>query len=182
MATFYFTFGSDERYPYQNGWVEVEAPTLKDAQGLYGLVYPGRNPDVPVGNYADVYTEEEFWKTEMAYQGNRGGRCHERLSLIREPREGVGKNLIWGPQKNCIRLMKILLDMARTNPSNIIKSDLRMSGSVLLNSGVEKLVNELGLMSAEYENAADEKGALRFTIAAFNDIEVLQVDPLEDDE
>ena len=182
MSTFYFTYGSDERFPYQGGWTEVEAPTLKDACYLFRLVHPQREPAVLVGNYADVYTEEEFRKTSMQFMGNRGARCHERISLMCQPCEGAGSRLF----KNCfqplfVRLLKVMTDMARTNPENIIKSDLRVSGSVLLNGGVEEVIETLDLPGAYYEKASDEKGPLLFTIGRFNDIEVLQVDPLEDE-
>ena len=33
--TFYYTFGSDGRYPFQNGWVTVTAETMKKANGLF---------------------------------------------------------------------------------------------------------------------------------------------------
>ena len=182
MSTFYFTYGSDERFPYQGGWSEVEAPTLKDACDLFRLAHPQRDPTVPVGNYAEVYTEEEFRETSMQFTGNRGARCHERISLMRQPHEGAGSRLF----TNCfqplfVRLLKVMTDMARTNPENILKSDLRVSGSILLNSGVEEVIEALDLPGTYYEEASDGKGPLLFTIGRFNDIEVLQVDPLEDE-
>ena len=180
MATFYFTYGSDERFPYQGGWTEVEAPTLKDACGLFRLVHPRRDPTVPIGNYSDVYTEEEFQKTDMSLYGNRGTHCHERISIMREPHEGVGGRLMQGSQTTFIRLLELLMDMARTNPENIILSDLRVSGSVLLNDGVEKLSRALALPSTQYETGADEKGPLWFTIGRVNDVEIIQVDPFDE--
>ena len=180
MSTFYFTYGSDERFPYQGGWTEVETPTLKDARDLFRLVHPWRDPTVPIGNYSGVYTEEEFQKTGMPIEGNRGAFCHERISIMREPRKGVGRNLMKGSQTTFIRLLELLMDMARTNPENIILSDLRVSGSVLLNDGVEKLSRALALPSTQYETDADEKGPLWFTIGAFNDVEIIQVDPFDE--
>ena len=180
MATFYFTYGLDERYPYQGGWTEVEAPTLKDACDLFRLVHPWRDPEVPIGNYADVYTEEEFQDTTMWLKGNFRDRCHERVSIMREPRKGVGAHLMKGSQTTFIRLLELLMEMARTNPENILQSDLRVSGSVLLDGGAEALSRALALNSTLYETDADEKGPIWFTIGKFNDVEIIQVDPFDE--
>ena len=158
----------------------MEAPTLKDARDLFRLVHPWRDPTVPVDNYADVYTEDEFQNTTMWLRGNFRDCCHERISIMREPRKGVGGRLMKGSQTTFIRLLELLMDMARTNPENIILSDLRVSGSVLLNSGVEKLSRALALPSTQYETGADEKGPLWFTIGKFNDVEIIQVDPFDE--
>lgn len=70
----YYTYGSDERYPFYGGWVEVEADNMKQAHALYRAAYPDREPGIL--NCADYYTEEQFRRTGMMETGNRGAYCH----------------------------------------------------------------------------------------------------------
>lgn len=35
MNAYYYTFGTDERYPYQGGWVQVFAETMKEANQFF---------------------------------------------------------------------------------------------------------------------------------------------------
>ena len=76
MKVFY-TFGSDERFPLCGGWVEVEAPTMKEAHAVFRKSYPDRIPGVL--NCSDFYTEEQFKSSDMPVFGNRGAFCHRRL-------------------------------------------------------------------------------------------------------
>lgn len=75
MNKFYFTFGPSLTFPFQNGWVEVQAPTKKAAIQVFNAYYPERHEGCV--NCAFIYTEEEFKKTIM-YQKNEnlGGGCH----------------------------------------------------------------------------------------------------------
>ena len=85
MATFYFTYGSDERFPFQYGWTEIEAPDMVTACAAFRLFHPARDPEDHCLNCADKYTEAEFKATEMYEEGNYYGiRCHERIVLTRE--------------------------------------------------------------------------------------------------
>ena len=72
---FYYTFGTDEQFPYERGWVEVVADNQEEADAKFR----NRFPDVNKGilNCAFVYTEENFSKTSMASVGNCGEFCHE---------------------------------------------------------------------------------------------------------
>ena len=70
-------------------------------------------------------------------------------------------------------LLKELLDMFDKSPENIISTDLRTTGSVLLNSGIEVLAANLGV-SVEREPAED--GSCVFLIARVEDVEIVQVD------
>lgn len=78
MKVFY-TFGSDERFPFQGGWVEVEADSMKQAHALYRTAYPDRVPGLL--NCADYYTEEQFVNTGMMETGNRGTYCHRKIKV-----------------------------------------------------------------------------------------------------
>lgn len=74
MEKFYFTFGSDEAYPYQGGWVEILAEDREQAKKIFKAEYPNR-PGSACLNYAFDYTEERFLKSGMV-NGNRGAKCH----------------------------------------------------------------------------------------------------------
>ncbi|MDO4327702.1 MAG: hypothetical protein Q4E24_17040 [bacterium] len=76
MKVFY-TYGSDEKYPFYGGWVEVEADNMKQAHALYRAAYPDREPGIL--NCADYYTEEQFNRTDMPEVGNRGAFCHRKI-------------------------------------------------------------------------------------------------------
>lgn len=76
MQKFYFTFGTSEKFPFRGGWVMVIAPDRSKAVAAYRA----RHPDVNKGiiNCSDIYTEEQFMKTEMV-NSNLGAACHEIL-------------------------------------------------------------------------------------------------------
>lgn len=73
----FYTFGSDDRFPFRGGWVEVEAPTMKEAHALFREHYPDREPGIL--NCSDYYTEEQFKESGMLVTGNRGAFCHCRI-------------------------------------------------------------------------------------------------------
>ena len=64
MANFYFTFGSDERFPYQNGYLIVIAENKHEACRIFRSHYPNR-PESGCLNCAFVYSEEEWNMTCM---------------------------------------------------------------------------------------------------------------------
>lgn len=74
LSSYYFTFGLDGGYPFQAGWIRVEAESLNQAQELFRRHFPDRIPGVL--NCADYYTEAQFERTGMAQVGNRGAYCH----------------------------------------------------------------------------------------------------------
>ena len=55
MAKFYFTYGTDEEFPFRGGWSEVEADNLSIAVEIFNLMHPKRKSG-----------------------------CHERISVTRE--------------------------------------------------------------------------------------------------
>lgn len=83
MAKFYFTYGSDERFPFRYGWTEIEAPDGPTACEIFSSVHPSR-PGSDLLNCAFVYDEEAFSKTIMAKSGNFNNRCHERIIYTHE--------------------------------------------------------------------------------------------------
>lgn len=60
--TLLFTFGSDERYPYQGGYVEIAAPSIQAACTIFQAYYPDRVDGIL--NCSDYYTAAEFEKPE----------------------------------------------------------------------------------------------------------------------
>lgn len=81
MKVFY-TFGTDERFPFCGGWVEVEAPSLKEAHAAFQKEFPDREPGIL--NCSDYYTKERFMATGMAKSGNRGAYCHKKIDVGRD--------------------------------------------------------------------------------------------------
>ena len=53
METFYLTFG--QKYPWRNGWVEVEAPDMETAREWCFEIFEGK--------FSSLYSEEEFNKS-----------------------------------------------------------------------------------------------------------------------
>ena len=60
MAKYFFTFGSDERFPYgREDYVMVYAENAHIAALKFKNVHPNR-PGSPFLNCADIYSEENF--------------------------------------------------------------------------------------------------------------------------
>lgn len=75
MLNFYFTYGTDERYPYRGGWTTVTAPDYKKAVEVFRTIHP--NIRKGIINCADIYSELEFRKV---FDGdNYGAAEHEHL-------------------------------------------------------------------------------------------------------
>lgn len=73
LRKYYFTFGTDNRYPYIGGWVLVYATDIKHAANLFREKYPDRD-NYGCLNCADYYSEKEF---KMKETGNLGAYCHD---------------------------------------------------------------------------------------------------------
>lgn len=78
---FYFTYGTDENFPFRGGWTEVEAPNLDAAISLFRIYHPDRTPCIV--NCASFYHAAAFERTIMFTAGNFGARCHERITVTR---------------------------------------------------------------------------------------------------
>lgn len=75
---FYFTFGSDEKYPFQGGWVEVIATDKEEAICTFQSRYPNRAGS-PFYNACDCYDSSYFENTKMYEYGNLGSKCHNLI-------------------------------------------------------------------------------------------------------
>lgn len=78
MNRFFYTFGSDERSPFQGGWVEVQAENLLEAHKIFRSYYPDRT--LGCLNCSDYYTEFIFNAGNFLTEGNRGKFCHRILA------------------------------------------------------------------------------------------------------
>ena len=77
MKVFY-TFGSDDRFPFCGGWVEVEAPSMKEAHAIFRANYPDRQPGIL--NSTDYYRESKFTASDKLSTGTRGAYWHRKVS------------------------------------------------------------------------------------------------------
>ena len=71
MKKFYYTFGSSLQFPFQNGYVIVEAQDIEESHTKFRKRFPDRNEDTL--NCAFYYNEEEFTRLEI------NGMCHETI-------------------------------------------------------------------------------------------------------
>ena len=190
MPKFYFTYGSDERFPFQYGWTEIEAPSYALACAVFREYHPDRDPEEPCLNCVDVYTEEEFKSTPDFLQANWRNRCHERITmtLMREVLDEDNEmgDVAMKPDK---RKKKSLREIARKLASTamtlfglsimrgvvILDVDAK-NGSVLLDSGIEKFA-DIHDLPVEIEPDEDENGSFAFkAVRLYGGMEVLQVD------
>lgn len=77
LEKFYFTYGTDEDYPYQGGWTEVYAMNRHEACSKFTARHGSRYPDSKIVNCASIYSADEFEATNMYSRGNFGKRCQE---------------------------------------------------------------------------------------------------------
>lgn len=63
MQKFYFTFGSDEKFPYPNQYLVVQAPTYHKALCGFREKHPDRTENTL--NCAFVYTQDEWDQVSM---------------------------------------------------------------------------------------------------------------------
>ena len=57
MNRYYFTFGTDERYPFQLGYLIIEARDRHAAREIFKAYFPNRKGS-DLLNCASVYSEE----------------------------------------------------------------------------------------------------------------------------
>lgn len=82
---FYFTFGNNAKFPYQNGWIIIQAENESQARAIFQILFP--NPTDPTTlNCSFVYTEEEFRKTKMYQnQNNFGHNSYGTYTITFQP-------------------------------------------------------------------------------------------------
>ena len=80
MKRFYFTFGTDERYPFKGGWIIVKAKNLSAAINAFRAYFPNRE-ESGLLNCSDYYDQTNFILSRMFNEGNLGSYCHGVISL-----------------------------------------------------------------------------------------------------
>lgn len=73
---FFFTFGSSNTFPYQNGYVKVIGESRDDAVAKFRKIYPDINENTV--NCAFIYTQEEWLELLVKY--NSLGKCHYSIA------------------------------------------------------------------------------------------------------
>ena len=82
MNKYFFTFGDDPRFPFPDGWVEVESPERELAIRAFKTFHPDRD-GTGVVNCADFYSESEFRLLNHSANLNTWhGKCHERITVV----------------------------------------------------------------------------------------------------
>ena len=72
IHSYYFTFGTDERFPYQTGYVIIDAPNERCARDIFRMFWPDRHENCL--NCAFVYEEDEFMRSICAKEP-----CHAQI-------------------------------------------------------------------------------------------------------
>ena len=75
LSNYYFTFGTDERYPYYGGWLVIEAESMNRAVDIFKTLYPSTTEWILACD--GCYTEAQFERTGLAKTGHYGEYCHE---------------------------------------------------------------------------------------------------------
>jgi len=74
MNKYYYTFGSDIHFPYQNGWVEVHADTREQAHEKFRARFPDRHENTL--NCAFCYNAERWAQMDPEHNWH-GWKCFE---------------------------------------------------------------------------------------------------------
>ncbi len=88
--SYYFTYGTDKRYPYQLGWTRVVAPSYEAAIAAFKAYHPNRDGSNLI-NCASIYTENQFNATSLPFEGNGGIYEHEYIRINRNLKKSGGR-------------------------------------------------------------------------------------------
>lgn len=75
MDPWYFTYGSSPNFPYNGGWTTVIAECRQDAVKKFRMKHPDKTQGII--NCSDIYSIDDFRKTKMPIEGNRGSKEKE---------------------------------------------------------------------------------------------------------
>lgn len=73
MNRFFYTFGSDSGFPFQNGWVEVHASDWNEAHEKFRARFPDRHENTV--NCSFFYSEEQWHRMDPEHAWH-GYRCY----------------------------------------------------------------------------------------------------------
>ena len=73
---YFYTFGSDPAFPYQNGWVGIHAASREDADYKFRARFPDQPGHEGIMNYSFCY-DENRWAAMDPENTWTGWRCYE---------------------------------------------------------------------------------------------------------
>lgn len=76
MNRYYYTFGSADYFPFQNGWIIIEAKTFAQADDVFKKHFPCRHDNVL--NCSFSY-DEQRWREMNPEENWRGWKCYGLL-------------------------------------------------------------------------------------------------------
>ena len=76
MNRYFYTFGSDPKFPYQNGWVAVKATSREEADRKFRARFPDRPGHEGVMNYSFCYSEARWAEMDPEHTWH-GWKCFE---------------------------------------------------------------------------------------------------------
>ena len=76
LNPYYYTFGTDPKYPHYRGWVEVYASSWEEAHEKFRIRFPDRPGHEGTINCAFFYDQKSWERTSMS-KGNMREFCHE---------------------------------------------------------------------------------------------------------
>lgn len=76
-----FSFGTSEQYPFQGGYIIINAANRYEAVQEYRKRYPDRTPGII--NCADIY-DNYYTVADFKENGNLGEGCHLYIDLLRD--------------------------------------------------------------------------------------------------
>lgn len=118
MVKYYFTFGSDKGYPYQNTYLIVAGISAEDCIDGFKKKYPDRNKGYL--NCADYY-EETFWDINVRpfyYKGQGPAEIIYTENCFGKKPEGYADLFIFVPE------MKQIIRIAEGSGDNLLSSNI----------------------------------------------------------
>ena len=76
ITRYFYTFGSNPSFPYQNGWVEIHAASREEADCKFRTRFPDCPGHEGIMNYAFCYDENQWAKMDPEHTW-QGWKLHE---------------------------------------------------------------------------------------------------------
>lgn len=97
MEKYYFTFGSDEGFPFQNTYIVIIASSYRDAVNYFQSKYPNRASHCM--NCSDCYNEKEWENTRKYYKSIAPEKIFWTETCYGKRPEGYDDIYIFVPEK-----------------------------------------------------------------------------------
>ena len=115
MEKYYFTFGSWEKFPYQNTYLVVVASNYGDAVRGFREKYPDVNPGCM--NCSDCYSEKQWYEVGYHYADRSPAEVIWTETCFGKKSEGYGDLFIFVPE------MKQIIRIAEGTGDNLLPED-----------------------------------------------------------